>query len=1243
MKQAREASDSEQPERDGRQAPTNPSGAGGPQPLPHLVQNATSLLDNNPFSVSTQLGGGTPNPLLPSPASLQLAQLQAQLTLQRLKLAQTGVTSNTAAASVLNQVLCKVAMAQPLFNPLQNAAMLGTPHGHAGGPQLAPGMPPTRFPTGGMPFPAQNPSVVPRVGVGMGHAGGMQNQTTNTVPMHPFGNVMPQTSGQQAVVMGLNTTGPSPAISGLYDYNKSKAFGSQIYLPDEEQCKQHGFMPSVSHAGSVSGIASEGHFGYAKQDSQPGFQKNCYVSDSTGRLQQAFNLCPFLVSNIQMFINTGVRKERQIQCLSKQQPTSGENTLSFSSQNKPDLTPNSSMWPSTSQQYKIGNDLYNPEEPTTDTKFTPSGPPAFSKLNNSKQGFTSSPVMPNKEQAQNASDLSMRPLQPLELNDLNGIQPVHLPHVCTVCDKRIFNLKDWDLHVKGKMHIQNCMVFFENSTRDRCVPSSPEGMLCLPMDNTAAFNTSSNEDYPSDIGPSYESSAPTRTFPHSSPMFSSVAGAKFPQMKSIPGRVVHICNLPDGNCTENDVINLGMPFGKVTNYIFMKSTNQAFLEMAYTEAAQAMVQFYQEKPATINDEKLLIRMSKRYKELQLKKPGKNVEEIIHNIHSQRERDMFRDADRHRTERTRSRSPVSRSLSPRSHTASFTSCSSSHSPQGTTRVEWSNGREPWDQSPYCRPEEDRDAPSWRDNGEEIRERPDLWKYDRKHYLRQLDKHGHEDRTEGSRGHREKYSRASSPGALHSSSGYKSREDEYYRKEYKSRSDKYQKQMHDAPVKSKRKEEGRFRESKHPHNEDTFKEEASELKSSKAVEISSQKHIDKTKDKKLEPDHEEKEKAEKEKEQDGEERKPAESKIEFVKCDQTAEKISPSPTAEHPKESIETELQSLRKNREQDWESGSEVEGEAWYPTNMEELVTVDEVGEEDFIIEPDILELVEAVPVEPKDSDMCLEACPPAASVPQMEETSSQLNVDNSKSTQGECEETSLRPIIENVIPSHSCSDTVTNEACLNLDAEEKSNEPQDDVSDRISNNHTKAESSDVHLTSEDHCPPSGDPTENNIQHPGKLLDNCQQPGSQEDCSSEVMDLHTESISKEGSHETKDCQEALPQANSEYLGIKSPERTELKSEQAHYLPSWEQEDVFTELSIPLGVEFVVPRTGFYCKLCGLFYTSEEMAKSTHCRSTIHYKNLQKYLTQLAEESLKRNERNNSLTMEDPGIVPQFEKK
>lgn len=51
--------------------------------------------------------------------------------------------------------------------------------------------------------------------------------------------------------------------------------------------------------------------------------------------------------------------------------------------------------------------------------------------------------------------------------------------------------------------------------------------------------------------------------------------------------------------------------------------------------------------------------------------------------------------------------------------------------------------------------------------------------------------------------------------------------------------------------------------------------------------------------------------------------------------------------------------------------------------------------------------------------------------------------------------------------------------------------------------------------------------------------------------------------------------------------------------------------------PVGVDYVIPKTGFYCKLCSLFYTSEEVAKVTHCSSLAHYQKLKKLLTKAAE--------------------------
>ncbi|XP_060697569.1 cip1-interacting zinc finger protein-like isoform X1 [Hemiscyllium ocellatum] len=50
----------------------------------------------------------------------------------------------------------------------------------------------------------------------------------------------------------------------------------------------------------------------------------------------------------------------------------------------------------------------------------------------------------------------------------------------------------------------------------------------------------------------------------------------------------------------------------------------------------------------------------------------------------------------------------------------------------------------------------------------------------------------------------------------------------------------------------------------------------------------------------------------------------------------------------------------------------------------------------------------------------------------------------------------------------------------------------------------------------------------------------------------------------------------------------------------------------------GQEFVVPVTGFLCKLCHKFYHSESTARFTHCKSLMHFQNLQGYKAQRAQD-------------------------
>lgn len=360
--------------------------------------SAAKLLDKTPFSVSN------PNPLLPSPASLQLAQLQAQLTLHRLKLAQTAVTNNTAAATVLNQVLSKVAMSQPLFNQLRHPSMISAPHGHTGVPQHAATVPSTRFPSNALAFSTSGQTRGP------GPTVSLPSQPPNAMVMHPF---MPQTPTQPAVILGLGKTGPAPAAPGFYEYGKAnsgQAYGS-------ETDGQPGFLPaSAATSGSVT---YEGHYSHSGQDGQAAFPKDFYGPSAQGsQVAGGFVAEP-----------AGALKG-EVGPLLQGPNSQWESPHGFSGQSKPDLAAAPSLWPPPpGQPYE----LYDPEEPTPDRT-----PPSFGgRLNNSKQGFSGARRRAKEEQAV----LSLRPLQAHELNDFHGVAPLHLPHVCSICDKKVFDLK----------------------------------------------------------------------------------------------------------------------------------------------------------------------------------------------------------------------------------------------------------------------------------------------------------------------------------------------------------------------------------------------------------------------------------------------------------------------------------------------------------------------------------------------------------------------------------------------------------------------------------------------------------------------------------------------------------------------------------------------------------------------------------------------------------------------------------
>ncbi|KAM7418792.1 hypothetical protein PAMA_016088 [Pampus argenteus] len=835
------------------------------------------------------------------------------------------------------------------------------------------------------------------------------------------------------------------------------------------------------------------------------------------------------------------------------------------------------VWAPVGQPVRSRTDMYNPEEPTRDPKFNPSS--GVSSFDSSgKHGFGGYQPLHGSEETSSGT----RTLQPYQVNDYHAVTPTQLPHQCSICDKKVYNLKDWDQHVKGKLHLQNRMLYTNEGSAvvstgavHYTVSRPSDGGLNTGGTNSMIYSAAS-QDVSSGANASYLPAAAMNTFPMSDTGFTShqPESKPFPPTKATPGRVVHICNLPEGSCTENDVINLGLPFGKITNYILMRSTHQAFLEMAYVQEAQAMVQYYQLMPATINAQKLLIRMSKRYKELQLKKPGKDVRSIIQDLTSHRERDDIQEPEHYMPERARSRSPINRSLSPRSHSPSFTSCSSAHSPQGAQcrgLERGSNGLGPrrgsWDWSSHLRKDErERDDP-WRNGSSVDDDRPNGRVADRrKAYQKPLDyisSRSADERggggaggDEGMRRNRDWYPRGSPQGMSFNS--YRNMEDDFYMKEQMYKSDKPPRppyQRHDA--KSKRRDGGDYH-SRSRHSDFEMTEEPLR----RTPEDKRQSSPGRGRSKKT---------------------SRRDTAMERHETDNATENTSREKSVSPQKNNKPKDAPECSKDKHTEKEGGDDTDEECWYPKNMEELVTVDEVGgEDDSIIEPDLPELEEYTSCSKesaKKEAVEEHVLPPTSSLEVQETSKEKSNQEKSCEDAGEQPEPSV---------TEKAGDVFT---ATKLD---KENLPPV-ISEPSTTNLNDVPSEELKTAPEETC----------LEDKDKVTDS--------EPLEEPMENHTSVSEESKTQEVGQVTETITNGAQNKDGIHKEEIEAPSS-------SREQDKAVSEHSIPLGMEFIVPRTGFYCQLCGLFYTSEESAKTTHCRSTVHYRNLQKYLSQLATESL-----------------------
>ncbi|XP_023660925.2 uncharacterized protein znf638 isoform X1 [Paramormyrops kingsleyae] len=162
----------------------------------------------------------------------------------------------------------------------------------------------------------------------------------------------------------------------------------------------------------------------------------------------------------------------------------------------------------------------------------------------------------------------------------------------------------------------------------------------------------------------------------------------------------------------------------------------------------------------------------------------------------------------------------------------------------------------------------------------------------------------------------------------------------------------------------------------------------------------------------------------------------------------------------------------------------------------------------------------------------------------------------------------------------------------------------------------KKEESEALVTEPAPCPATAPPSTQTEEHPAGLA-----PAS----TPEGADVpSSESLAKE-QRETSGLvkQELVESQHEPRRGAAVKEENEARAELVEEEPAMKKprsDTLFIKDSKlppfspgqPIGLEFVVPKTGFFCKLCSLFYGNEETAKKTHCSSLKHYQNVERYL-------------------------------
>ncbi|XP_041079362.1 matrin-3-like isoform X2 [Polyodon spathula] len=170
-----------------------------------------------------------------------------------------------------------------------------------------------------------------------------------------------------------------------------------------------------------------------------------------------------------------------------------------------------------------------------------------------------------------------------KIEDYHGILPKTFPHVCTLCDFYVHASKSWNRHIDGSLHAHSRQLLLDQYPE--WIPKSMQSREQDPLEVEA-----NGEDGFIDTGPVGHQRRGVSSDWSKGGGISSQDKRRY-AMKAQEGRKVVVAKYLNGTCYLKDLLDLAEPFGTVVNHLVV--VNKTFLEMLTHEEAASMVKYYQ--------------------------------------------------------------------------------------------------------------------------------------------------------------------------------------------------------------------------------------------------------------------------------------------------------------------------------------------------------------------------------------------------------------------------------------------------------------------------------------------------------------------------------------------------------------------------------------------------------------------------------------------------------------------------